>query len=74
MNQKQRKELSKISDQIADLLSRIEEIKDEEQEKYDNLPENFQSSSKGGEYEYNVSNLEEVIDSIQTGLDTLGMF
>lgn len=29
MNQKQRKELSKIAEQIADLLGRIEEIKDE---------------------------------------------
>ena len=56
------------------LISRIEEIKDEEQEKYDNLPENFQSSSKGEEYEENINNLEEAIDSIQSGLDTLGNF
>ena len=49
MNIQQRKELEKLQERIADVQSEIQQIrdnieaiKDEEDEKYENLPEQFQ--------------------------------
>lgn len=39
MNKSRRKRIQDIKDKLLDLLAEIEEIKDEEQEAYDNLPE-----------------------------------
>ena len=49
MNQKQRRKLAQIAEKKNELLAQIEEIRDEEREKYDNLPENLQFSSKADE-------------------------
>ena len=53
MNKSTRKELSSISDRLDNVQSEIrsviedlEYIRDEEQDKYDNLPENFQTDER----------------------------
>lgn len=53
MNKSTRKELSSIADRLDNVQSEIrsviedlEYIRDEEQDKYDNLPENFQTDER----------------------------
>ena len=47
MNKHRRKAIADIMAQIDDLHSQIEELRDEEQDAYDNLPEGLQEGEKG---------------------------
>ena len=47
MNKDRRNRLSGVIDTIADAISELEEIRDEEQDALDSLPESLQYSSKG---------------------------
>lgn len=75
MNKENRKELEKAIALIEDAKEIVEYIKDEEQDKFDNLSEGLQQSEKGQMFEENVSalddassQLEEAIDNISTSL------
>ncbi len=46
MNNPRRKALNKIKDQIEDLKMAIEEVLEEEQEAFDNIPENLEGSER----------------------------
>ena len=48
MIKQRRKELEKIQDEIMALQTELEELKDAEQEAFDNLPEGIQDSERGG--------------------------
>ena len=51
MNKARRKRLEEAFDLIAQAQEIIEEVKDEEQEAHDNLPEQFQYGERGEEME-----------------------
>lgn len=55
---KQRNVDSTVADAVSTAFSEIESIKDELQEWYDNLPENFQNGSKGEALQEAISALE----------------
>lgn len=57
MNRKQRKRLDELLRIIASAREEIEAMRDEEQDKYDNMPESFQQGERG--------------DAMQTGIDLL---
>ena len=72
MNKQRRKAIQQALDQIADLRTSIEEINEEAQESFDNLPESFQDSEKGETIQEAIDFLEtatgafdEVIDSLE---------
>lgn len=80
MNNEQRKRLNKIAEAIeeaiSDFGSQIQEIADEEQEKYDNMPENLQGSERGEAFDETVMLLEDIVgelsqcaESIQSQID-----
>lgn len=48
-----------------DLVSEIEQIRDEEQDKFDNLPEGFQQGDTGIMIEQRVSDLDEWINELE---------
>ena len=73
MNNVKRKALQIIADQLADLLSQIDTIKDEEQDAYDAMPESFQNGERGEKSQTAIdamndasSSLEQVITDIET--------
>lgn len=73
MNKDRRSRLRKIIDQITDLKSGIEEIKEEEQDSFDNLPESLQQGEKGSKMEEAISNMEDAtnaIDEIESSLNS----
>jgi hypothetical protein len=47
MNKQRKSNLSEVSDILDDAFSAIQDIIDEEQDAFDNLPESLQYSSKG---------------------------
>jgi RecB family exonuclease len=62
MNKERRKRLSEASDLIIKAQTIVEEVKDEEEEAYDNLPEQFQNGERGEQMQEYISLLEEVYD------------
>lgn len=64
MNKTKRNRLEKIQAQIESLIYEIDEIRDEEDEAYNNLPEGIQDSEKGEDMYDNISDLEEISMSL----------
>lgn len=64
MNKQRRKELENIADVLNDCMSRLEYVKDEEQEAYDNLPESLQYSEKGELMQENVDDIDMIISDL----------
>lgn len=50
---------------IQNALEILTEVRDEEQDAFDNLPDNFQYSQKGEDMEVNIQQLEEAIDALE---------
>ena len=69
MNKKQRKQLQELCDQAEEIKQEIEMIRDDEQEKIDNLPDSLQGSSKEDEYQEGIDALEEIISSLEEVID-----
>lgn len=72
MNKKQRKQLQDLCSQVEDIKCEIETIRDDEQEKIDNLPDGLQGSSKEDEYQEGIDALEEIISSLEDTIDNFG--
>ena len=62
LNNKQRTRLENI-------ISELEDIKFEEENKLDNLEENFSGTERYERIEEGISALEEAIENIQTAID-----
>lgn len=60
MNRQKRKRLGDAFDLISQAKDILEEVKDEEQDSYDNLPENFQYGDRGEEMQGYIEMLDEV--------------
>ena len=74
MNKARRKWINNVFDKLQDLTLDLEQIRDKEQEAYDNLPKSLQYSENGEEMEENVSNLEDAISSLNEASDYLQEF
>ena len=65
MNKENRKELEKAIALIEDAKEIVERIKDEEQEKFDNLTEGLQQTERGQRFEETVSTLDDVFSQLE---------
>ena len=79
MNKTRRKKIENQINVIEAALSEIEDLKDEEQESFDNIPENLQMSDRAMDSEMAldamndaIESIEDGIASIRVGLDDLG--
>lgn len=71
MNNARRKRIQEIIAQMDGISAAIEEIKDEEQAYFDNMPESFQNGDKGSKSQEAIDALEEIdIDNIISSLET----
>lgn len=66
MNKARRKQIEEIAEQIGALKDRLEELRDAEQESFDNMPEALQQAENGQKMEAAVTTIEEVIDSLES--------
>ncbi len=66
MNKQDRKELEKALDLLSSASEIITMIKEQEEEKYDNLPEGIQDSERGEKFVENIDNLDYAISDLES--------
>lgn len=78
MNNKTRKQLTKIAEKIYDLANEIEHLREElaqiqedEQEKYDNMPEQLQESENGCRMYECIEELEDLDTRLDSSISDL---
>jgi division protein CdvB (Snf7/Vps24/ESCRT-III family) len=71
MNKETRKELEKVIEIINDLKEILTTVIDEEQSKYDNLPEGLQQAENGAKMEESVASLEEALSHLDEAIDSI---
>jgi prefoldin subunit 5 len=78
MNNEQRKRLTDIQNQIVSfddsidtLRLELEDLMDEERNKFDNLPEGLQQSEKGEKIDECATTLESAMDELESAIDSL---
>lgn len=71
MNNKRRKEISKIVSALEDVRDRLSEVVDEEQSAFDNMPESIQGSDRGCESEEAIDSMNDALDSIESAIEYL---
>ena len=71
MNKQRRNRIAEALELISQARGILEEVKDEEQESYENLPESLQYGERGEQMQENVDSLEEFIGYLEE-TDSLG--
>lgn len=71
MNKQRRERLDEAHSKLMEAYYIIEEVKDEEEEAFDNMPENLQGSERGEQMEEYVATLEEIYDGIDSYMSDL---
>ena len=67
MNKDRRKKLEKAFEMIEQAKSILQEVKDEEQDAFNNLPENFQNGERGEEMQNYIEMLDEAYGYLDDG-------
>ncbi len=71
MNKTRRNELYKLIEQLQDIQTAIEQLRDEEQEYYDNMPAGIQESERGEIAGDNINNMDYALDSLSEAIENL---
>lgn len=71
MNKEQRKRLAELYDELSSVLDEIEQIKEDEECKYDNLPESLQDSEKGEQLQEGIDALDDVYSYLSDSISSL---
>ena len=71
MNKDRRARIQALINKLEDIKEDIDFIKDEEQEYYDNMPENFQTGEKGDKAQEAIDNLDYAYSSIEEVVEYL---
>lgn len=71
MNKGRRKELKKAIDLLYEAIQIIEEVRDEEQEAYDNIPESLQDSERAETMQEYIDSMDEAYNEIEDHITTL---
>lgn len=71
MNAKDRKLVSEWSDKLYKIKSEIEAMKEEQEERFDNMPEGLQDSERADEMLDAIDNLDSAVSSIEEAVEYL---
>jgi ABC-type transporter Mla subunit MlaD len=71
MNAKDRKKVSEWIDTLIDMKAEIENMQEDQQEKYDNLPEGLQDSANGEALNEAADTLQEAASNLDSVIDNL---
>lgn len=69
MNAKVRKEIAKYIASLNDIKDNIESMKDDEEMKYDNMPDGLQDSERADEMLEAIDNLDSAISAIEEAVE-----
>jgi hypothetical protein len=65
VNKNRRDKLVKLSDQISDIMEKLEELRDEELEAFENLPESLNSSERGEAMQTAIGAMDDALSSLE---------
>ena len=65
MNKYRRKQLEDVKDSLDEIIASLNDIKDEEQDAYDNMPESLQSSDNGSRMTDAIDDIDGAIYSVE---------
>lgn len=68
MNKRRRADLESITTSLSELLERLESLKDDEEEYYENMPDSIQAGVKGESTEAAINALELAQDSLDEAI------
>lgn len=71
MNKARRKNLATIIETLEAMKSSLEDVRDEEESAFDNLPESIQESERGETMQEIVDALYDACDSLEETIDSL---
>lgn len=71
MNKWLRNDLMKINEQVEELSSDIERIRDGEEEKLDNMPESLQDSNKAEAFQEVIDFLDDALTSMTEACEAI---
>lgn len=71
MNKVRRKNLATIIETLEAMKSSLEDVRDEEESAFDNLPESIQESERGETMQEIVDALYDACDSLEETIDSL---
>ena len=71
MNNERRKRIAAVIEKLEEAKCELEEIRDEEQAAFDNMPESLQESERGGTMQEAIDNLESAVGSVEEAVDSL---
>ena len=72
MNDKRRKELNNIYKELHLRVGQLDNLQNEEQDAYDNLPESLQNAEKGEQMQECIDALDQAKSELEAVMDTLG--
>ena len=71
MNKTRRQQLRKWLEDIENIKGELETICSDEQDYYDNIPENLQSSDRANDSEEAIEQMEEAVSSIEDAISVI---
>ncbi|NCG50570.1 hypothetical protein [Serratia fonticola] len=71
MNADRRKRLSDLFVEIEIIKGKVEDVRDEEQDAFDSMPDGLQQSERGQKLEMAISCIEEIIDGLEQACDQI---
>lgn len=71
MNNARRTKIEKLNNRLSEIMDLINELAEEEQEAFDNLPEAFQEGERGEAMEEAIDCLESAASSVEEAMDYL---
>ena len=71
MNKQRRNRIEYVNAKLGELKYEIENLQEEEDEEYNNLPENIQDSDQGQSMYETANNLQDAADFIDEAIDYL---
>lgn len=66
MNRDRRERLLDAASQLTEAIDTIRDVQEEEQEAFDNMPEGFQSGSRGEKMQIAIDKMDEFISQIES--------
>jgi len=72
VNDKRRKELNKIYLELHLRVGQLDDLLNEEQDAYDNLPASLQNAEKGEQMQECIDALDQAKSELEAVMDTLG--
>ena len=71
MKNQRRKEIKRLVNELNIVIEELEQIRSDEEDYHDNIPENLQDSDRAMNSEEAIDNLDEALENIESAIGSL---